>query len=337
MAEKELKAVFFSFVKGIMKKKVLIAALIIPLPVYFLALRIYKGAYQKFLINFPDDSNKSRAQDCDEASKNNLYILLQFHPGRTGNQLFQIFCLLSLIAKFCYTGVIDLQYENFKKSVLPYFDLRHIQLHKNVDRSTFYNITDVLSEEQQQKVSKHRHNWTLDDKCFGYDYFEEQEKFIRSSISLKKFITKEVDKYVSNVFANRPTVAIHVRRTDRINHPFFQPDYKFRDLNWYKPYIDNAMSYLKSMYSNVVFIFVSDDISWCKKHFRGNDTYFSPYSSLGHDLALIARCEHMIFTLGTYGWYGAWLGEKKTVIYSKDYLPLKYVKTAFLYPWWTGV
>ena len=323
-----------------MQLKFLIVVWIVTLLLYILALRwtARHVANQKPMeMDFPNDSKQNRVHGCTQASKNNLYIHLHFHPGRTGNQLFQIFCLLSLIAKFCYTGVIDLQYENFKKSVLPYFDLRHIQLHKNVNRSTFLQITNVLSEKQLQRVAKHRHNWTLDDKCFGYDRFEGHEKFIRSSVRIKKNFTTVVEEYISNAFANCTTVAIHVRRTDRVNDNFHDPSYKFGDLEWHKPYIDNAMSYLKSMYSDLVFIFVSDDIKWCKTHFHGNDIYFSPFSSPGHDLALIARCEHMIFTLGTFGWHGAWLGEKKTVIYSKDYLPWRYTDASFLYPWWTAV
>ena len=332
--------VMFLVSRNIMQLKFLIVVWIVTLLLYILALRwtARHVTNQKPIdMDFSSDSKKSRAHGCTQASKDNLYILLRFRPGRTGNQLFQIFCLLSLVAKFCYTGVIDSQHGKFMTKTLPYFDLRHIQLHNYVDRSTLFNITDVLSEKQLQELAKHRHNWTLDDKCLGYKHFEEHEKFVRSSVRLKKIFTKVVDEYVSSAFANRTTVAIHVRRTDRVNDNFNDLDYKYRDLEWYKPYIDKAMSYLKSMYSDLVFIFVSDDIKWCKKHFCDKDIYFSPFSSLGHDLALIARCEHMIFTLGTYGWHGAWLEEKKTVIYSKDYLPRKYTGTSFLYPWWTAV
>ena len=278
-----------------------------------------------------------RTRNCTPASKDNLYILLESGRRRTGNQLFQIFCLLALASKFCYTAIVEMQNEDFSRIILQYFDLRHVQIQKHVNKRTFYDITDVLSEDQLKNVSQHRHNWTLEDKCFGYELFEGQENFIRSSVHLRKNVTNKIDKYVKNTFGSRSTVAIHVRRTDRVNSRFCQVRYQYRGLDWYKPYIDRAMTYLKGKYSDLVFIFVSDDIEWCKENFHGEDIYFSPFSTQGHDLALIARCEHMIFTVGTYGWNGAWLGEKKTVIYSKDYLPLRYTEPAFLYPWWTGI
>ena len=279
-----------------------------------------------------------RRTTCTRASKDSLYIALRFRPGRTGSQLFRIYCLLALSARYCYTAVIDIQHIEYFKTVLRYFDLRNIQFQRNFDTGTFRVINNVFSKTLLQQVSQHRHNWTLSSQCFGYEHFRDKEQFIRSSARLKKYITEEVGKYVNKTFVNRSTVAIAVRRTDRVNHTFWFYNYQHSDLKWYKPFILKAMYYLKRMYSDLVFIFVSDDITWCQANFNGHDIHFSPYLSPGHDLALIARCDHLIITFGSFAWHGAWLGKKKkTVIYSKDYLPRKYTETSYLYPWWTGI
>ena len=272
---------------------------------------------------------------CAEKYNSNLYIHLRLRPGRTGSSLFQINCLLALTRKFCYKAIIESSSKFFSQSIHPFFDLAHIELHETVNNATFHQLFSVLSKATQRELSYHRYNWTLKDACYGHNYIVGQEQYVRSSIKLKEVITRVIDEYISFLFANRSTVAIHVRRTDRINS--FGTSYEYRSLKWYIPFISKAMSYLRSRHSDLAFIFVSDDIKWCMNKFKDQDVYYSPFLSAGYDLALIARCDHMIFTLGGFAWHGAWLGKKKTVIYSKDYLPGRYATPGFQYPWWTGI
>ena len=36
----------------------------------------------------------------------------------------------------------------------------------------------------------------------------------------------------------------------------------------------------------------------------------------GFDLAMVSRCDGVIMSTGTYGWWGAWLANKTTIYYS---------------------
>jgi len=49
------------------------------------------------------------------------------------------------------------------------------------------------------------------------------------------------------------------------------------------------------------------------------DLVYSNGSSIGFDLVLLSRCDAMIMTTGTFGWWAAWLGNYKTVIYYKNW------------------
>ena len=69
-----------------------------------------------------------------------------------------------------------------------------------------------------------------------------------------------------------------------------------------------------------IFVVVSDDLQWCKNTFQDmDDVYFShedhsPYL----DLAILSKCNHSIFGLGTFGWWGAYLAGGNTIL-AKDY------------------
>jgi len=99
------------------------------------------------------------------------------------------------------------------------------------------------------------------------------------------------------------TVGIHVRRTDQITAGF---------LNMPPPeYFNQTIEYFRRMYSRVHFFVVSDDIEWCgQQHVFRQKAYISLVhnSSVMNDFALLVQCKHIIMTVGTFGWWAAFLG-----------------------------
>ena len=80
------------------------------------------------------------------------------------------------------------------------------------------------------------------------------------------------------------------------------------------------MSYYKKAMatfdSGSVFLIISDDITWCKKHFRGENFFFVDDEPPIVDLYLQSLCTHNIISNSSFGWWGAWLNpnpEKKIV------------------------
>ncbi|KAL3871028.1 hypothetical protein ACJMK2_039052 [Sinanodonta woodiana] len=79
------------------------------------------------------------------------------------------------------------------------------------------------------------------------------------------------------------------------------------------------MTYFREKYSSIVFIIVSDDISWCKENIKINyDKVFSKFDDPMVDMAMLSVCDHMIITSGTFGWWGAWLAGGD-VVYFKGF------------------
>ncbi len=74
------------------------------------------------------------------------------------------------------------------------------------------------------------------------------------------------------------------------------------------------MAYFRESYEHVLFVVTSDDIAWCHENLNATDIHIAStgngYSStqdLIQDLAVLSMCNHTIMTVGTFGWWAAWL------------------------------
>lgn len=103
-------------------------------------------------------------------------------------------------------------------------------------------------------------------------------------------------------------VAIHVRRGDYVNNPFYV-DLTSTD------YYTRAM---KMFPIGTKFLVFSDDIEWCKTYFVGNEFEFSENENELDDMSLMADCKAIIIANSSFSWWGAFLGDKnKKVIAPK--------------------
>lgn len=99
-------------------------------------------------------------------------------------------------------------------------------------------------------------------------------------------------------------VAIQVRRGDYLKHS---------RLNVTTPdYFVNAMNWMSERVADCHFIVVSDDPEWCSEFFAHykNVAVMPPQSSI-EGMRTVASCHHYIISNSTFGWWGAWLGERR--------------------------
>jgi hypothetical protein len=138
--------------------------------------------------------------------------------------------------------------------------------------------------------------------------FFQSEKYFDQQLVLNTLKPKneflQVVKAAGKEFLNlKNTVAIHVRHGDYLDkdkqecHPVLTA-----------AYYDNAMQEMYYLLGpNVNFIFFSDDIAWCKQHYRGENIYYAQGNSDVVDLYLMAHCQHHIIANSSFSWWGAWL------------------------------
>ena len=103
---------------------------------------------------------------------------------------------------------------------------------------------------------------------------------------------------------NATRVGVHVRRADYASGYTVSPTDYFR----------SAMRYFTERYRHVEFIVCSDDIRWCRNNLpaaidsgSAAQMRFSHGKSPEVDLAILARCDHVIMSVGSFGWRAAWL------------------------------
>jgi hypothetical protein len=136
-------------------------------------------------------------------------------------------------------------------------------------------------------------------------YFQSEKYFIDYKSEIQKLfyfpldIVQNIEKYLKD-FNHKKIVTVHVRRGDYLKLPLYHP---VCSLEYYKKAMEEI--------GDANYIFVSDDIQWCKENFIGSNIYFSPFSDELHDLYLMSTCAFNIIANSSFSWWGAWLNNTK--------------------------
>jgi len=125
------------------------------------------------------------------------------------------------------------------------------------------------------------------------------------------FTLQSMDTGREWVFAHNINVGIHVRRTDQIS-----PQHGGKDpgVNYFK----TVLAMIKKKVSNVTAVVATDDVDWVKQQdvFNG----MKVISNIGlpqEDMGILASCPYLIMSIGTFGWWSAYLGNygNRTIYY----------------------
>lgn len=155
----------------------------------------------------------------------------------------------------------------------------------------------------------------LGNSLFQYAYIYAQSKTSEQDIYLQDpayfaGYEDEIRELFQHTRSDVDMVAIHVRRGDYVNNPFYVD-------------LTNTNYYFKAMKLfplGTKFLVFSDDIEWCKTYFVGKEFEFSENRNELEDLSLMASCKGIIIANSSFSWWGAFLGSKdKKVIAPKEW------------------
>lgn len=119
-----------------------------------------------------------------------------------------------------------------------------------------------------------------------------------------------------------PKVAVHVRRGDYVNNPYYVD--LFED-----GYYQRAMAKFAAP-----FLVFSDDIDWCKKQEIFQDCTFSEGKSEVDDLNSFASCADHIIANSSFSWWGAYLSPHKGLtVAPKNWFSDGYQRTKLPVEW----
>ena len=132
-------------------------------------------------------------------------------------------------------------------------------------------------------------------------------------------------------------VGMHVRRGD-ILQTLFQ-DYGHTAST--DQYLLRATIYFQRKYEFVIFVVVSNDINYSRKVFVNQQNFVFINTTEASDMALMTLMDHMIISVGTYGFWSAYLGKPdRDILYFKHWpkngskLDLEFSHEDYFLPKW---
>ena len=221
---------------------------------------------------------------------------------------------------------------------------------ENVNLTEYW--LDDWMEEKYKNISLMRVHLT--GHGFSWTFFDRYRDDIKREFTFLPIIRETTDTFLRSVAAkihsqfsgaiNITFVGMHVRRGDYVHIVPNQWKGVIADAR----YLAKAMERMRGRYPDSVFVVASDDVTWCRHNInvsRG-DVYFVadgiPWGSPGQDLAVLAACNHTIMTLGTFGFWSAYLAGGDVIYLTKNFLPNSRFLNFFQYeaaylPNWEGI
>ena len=243
--------------------------------------------------------------------------------GGLGNQLFQWAATKALSIKHNTDYAFDFSYFNSNQWNLELNKFKKIILKKHNESISLNIVTDDFYFKKIENDS------LLDGYWQSEKYFNEIDCLIREDLKIEN----NIKEYIVNKYSilNENTVSLHVRRGDYINLQNFHP---LQTIDYYK----NAYDTINENSINVLIL--SDDVNWCKKNIKFNNTSYIENETNIVDLYIMSLCKHNIIANSSFSWWGAWLNEnknkkivcpinwfgKETNIYTGDIVPEKWLK-----------
>jgi hypothetical protein len=227
-----------------------------------------------------------------------MYDVVPLIMGRLGNQLFMIANAYAYSLRYGYNFKLEDKKDCGNRGV--YYDNILIELKKYINKDIKHSHT--YSEPRFEFTAIPRIGNHL--KLFGYfqsdKYFKDYHNEIKELFALPFYIKDSIDEYTTKDVV----VAIHIRRTDYLNHPNYHPTQN-------KEYYEKGKKIIEDkLESRPTYYYFSDDKEWVKSTFELNDKdKIVDFKEDYMEFALMQQCNHFIIANSTFSWWAAWLSQ----------------------------
>ena len=270
-----------------------------------------------------------------DVSPKEVWIVAQSGPGRLGNQMFQFASALGVYEHRRRQQQLS---NNLRQDLVRFcIDPTNPFPFANIFEGPFVTCPSEILNSIEHLPEKGYGIYTEFDttSCGGrstcvfavgpylqsYRYLQFAGKSIRSSFRFRSNIHDRAQKILHGVRTNAATavVGIHVRRGDVEFVPYLRTAPS--------SFFVHAMRHFVSRLGNdgVAFVLASDDVDWCKSQgtlFNEGVTILET-GDAALDLAVLSMTDHMVVSVGTFGWWAAFLGAGD-VVYYKDAIVMEH-------------
>lgn len=181
----------------------------------------------------------------------------------------------------------------------------------------------------------------------SWKYWIQYENNLREIFRFQDTIARRANKQLNDILStldfpccskNSTLVGVHIRRGDYTSKAVNKYGQITPNISYYL----NAMNYFENLYPTVLFIVASDDLKWSKNGLKNKtNVYISTGNSGPEDMALLSLTNHTIMSVGTFGWWAAWMTRGTTLYYKQVFAPgSRYAKdfnndpSNYIYPGW---
>src|SRR6218665_1275238 len=239
---------------------------------------------------------------------------------RTGNHLF---FLASMLHVACVTGrtlvmprtgwYLDrifqldiLRYDDVEKQICP---CKKLYLPR-------YNYDQRFDDPKfVESLSRTGQNLLICGLSQTYRYAKKNEYELRRLLRFSENVSNSAVRFLSGLHTTLPRIGVHVRRGD-----FLQSDYRIFGLTVAdSSYFRSAFRYFTDLYGPVNFVVATEDRNWTVMNLPRNTSIvrinFTDFGIAAFDLAVLSKCDVIIMSTGSFGWWAAWIANKTSVYY----------------------
>ena len=256
--------------------------------------------------------------------KRRLFVQLPGASARLGNRMFAHAALLGLAADSNLQATVCYADDNFLSSIFNLTTpvvaddrLAHLRTVQWPWRTAVYvpppvNLTDGAAEDDILLIGYFQ----------SWRYFQRVEQRVRVEFRFRKHIAAAAAHVLRQLTANYThsstnlvLVGIHVRRSDMALDRHLKRGYTVADEHYIRRSInyvaDRVTTDANATGTSLLFVVCTDDNRWAQLNVHTTSYPVVFTSSLNRkaevDLAVLASCDHVITTVGTFSWWAGYL------------------------------
>lgn len=242
------------------------------------------------------------------------YVTIEW-KGRLGNVMFEYATMIGIAEMYNMTPVVTKDFP-----LIGLLNLSSTTLTDNLANTlgaftTFEDFAMRASAYDRRIKTSAGHGLNLQLKGYlqSWQYFAHASDRIRKDFTFHPSVTAQAQTFHSSIQRGVIKVGVHVRRGDVLETHFSNYGYTTPGPDYYR----HAMDFMRRKFgTKTVFIVCSEDPDWAQTNIQGKDVFYCPNGQRDAvDLAILASCQHMIVSVGSFGWWAAWLANGTTVFY----------------------
>ncbi|XP_076062294.1 uncharacterized protein LOC143037661 [Oratosquilla oratoria] len=247
--------------------------------------------------------------------------------GQLGSCVMQAFFVYNLRFKHKLQAGMTFNMWDYVHEIFPYTHHRLLpddcleQL-KGMERMEAHNISaEIAKKDGQRRFLARARVHPLDDLWYLRKVLIEEFRFADYILAEARLILENLlDKWRQRMSTIEPqrlrqsgprtVVAVHVRRTDKAD----EIKILFHTTLILPAYFHLAFASARKMFNNVAFVVLTDDLEWTHQNLltaHPDAVVQDIPSNREIDLAIMSLCDHVITSVGNFGFLGGWLSGGK--------------------------